>query len=103
MTEQEAIKEIKRWTGILMNAGSKCVAETAEAQDMAIAALEKQIAKKPICVQKPYSEEVGLNDEWNCPKCGAYVGYFTEAMYEPEQMEYCVECGQHIARDWSDI
>lgn len=66
-------------------------------------AKEKQIAKKPICVQKPYSEEVGINEEWNCPNCGAYVGYSTEAMDEPEQMEYCVECGQHIARDWSEI
>ena len=41
MTEQEAIKEVKRWTNILMSAGSKCVSETAEAQDMAIKALEK--------------------------------------------------------------
>ena len=32
MTEQEAIKEVKRWTNILMSAGSKCVSETAEAQ-----------------------------------------------------------------------
>lgn len=41
MTEKEAIKEIKRWTGILMNAGSQCVNETAEAQDMSIKALEE--------------------------------------------------------------
>ena len=41
MTEQEAIKEVKRWTSILMSAGSKCVSDTAEAQDMAINALEE--------------------------------------------------------------
>ena len=41
MTEQEAIKEVKRWTNILMSAGRKCVSETAEAQDMAINALEE--------------------------------------------------------------
>ena len=41
MTEQEAIKEVKRWTNILMSAGSKCVSETAEAQDKAIKALEE--------------------------------------------------------------
>ena len=41
MTEQEAIKEVKRWTNILMSAGSKCISETAEAQDMAIKALEE--------------------------------------------------------------
>ena len=101
MTEQEAIKYIKYLKRMFTDTGNKINENTA--CDIAISALENQIAKKPICVQKPYSEEVGLNDEWNCPKCGAYVGYFTEAMYEPEQMEYCVECGQHIARDWSDI
>ena len=36
MTEQEAIKEVKRWTSILMSDGRKCVSDTAEAQDMAI-------------------------------------------------------------------
>ncbi len=41
MTAQEAIQEIKRWTGILMNAGSQCVMDTAEAQEMAISALEE--------------------------------------------------------------
>lgn len=40
MTENEAIKEIKRWTEILLRAGSRCTTETAEAQDMAIKALE---------------------------------------------------------------
>ena len=48
MTEQEAIKEVKRWTSILLSAGAKCVSETAEAQDMAIKALEKQAEKKVI-------------------------------------------------------
>lgn len=41
MTEKEAIKEVKRWTSILLSAGAKCVSETAEAQDMAIKALEE--------------------------------------------------------------
>ena len=67
--------------------------------DMAIKALEKQIPKKPIRKEMPYSEETGFNEEWYCPVCGAYVGYFTEGMSEPEQMEYCNECGQHIAKD----
>lgn len=95
--------------------------ETIEMCDMAISALkevqqyreigtveecqearEKQIPKKPVCKPKPYNESVGFNDEWFCPSCGAYIGYFYEGMDEPEQMEYCNECGQHIARDWSD-
>ena len=65
-------------------------------------ALEKQTPKKPVCKEMPYSEEVGFNDEYYCPVCNSYVGYFTEGMSEPEQMEYCNECGQHIARDWSE-
>lgn len=65
-------------------------------------AVEKQIPKKPVCKPKPYNESVGFNEEWFCPSCGAYIGYFYEGMDEPEQMEYCNECGQHIARDWSD-
>ena len=65
-------------------------------------ARDKQVAKKPIYKEMPYSEEVGFNEEWHCPVCGAYIGYCTEGMSEPEQMEYCNECGQHIAKDWSD-
>lgn len=61
---------------------------------------EKSVAKKPTEKELPYSEEVGLNSEWHCPACGSYVGYFTEGMNEPEQMEYCNVCGQHIAKDW---
>lgn len=41
MTIDEVIKEIKRWTGILLSSGSQCSCETAEAQDMAIKALEE--------------------------------------------------------------
>ena len=66
------------------------------------AAVEKQNPVKPVCKPKPYNESVGFNEEWFCPSCGAYIGYFYEGMDEPEQMEYCNECGQHIARDWSD-
>lgn len=65
-------------------------------------AMEKQKPKKPVCKPMPYSEEVGFNEEWLCPTCGSYVGHFSEGMSEPEQMEYCNECGQHIARDWSE-
>ena len=70
--------------------------------NIAIEALEKQLAKKPICVPKSYSEELGFNDEIHCLSCGGYVGYFTEGMSEPEQMEYCCDCGQRIAKDWSE-
>lgn len=28
--------------------------------------------------------------------------FFMEGMSEPEQMEYCCDCGQRIAKDWSE-
>lgn len=85
----EALKEVRQYREI------GTVEECQEAR-------EKQIPKKPVCKPKPYNESVGFNEEWFCPSCGAYIGYFYEGMDEPEQMEYCNECGQHIARDWSD-
>ena len=79
----------------------KAIDDQPTIEDIQIA-INKQIPKKPIRKEMPYSEEVGFNDEWYCPTCNSYVGYFTEGMSEPEQMEYCNECGQHIARDWSE-
>ena len=111
MTEQEAIKEVKRWTNILMSAGSKCVSETAEAQDMAIkaleevqqyraigtpdecrAAVEKQKAKKPKLVTR-LREIIKF---YPCPFCSTPEKYI---QVYPNQ-KYCVECGQKL--DWSD-
>ena len=115
MTEQEAIKEVKRWTNILMSAGSKCVSETAEAQDMAIKALEeiqqyraigtidecreaveKQKAKKP----KEYEDKF-----YGCPTCGnillhKWEKYPTKLMDKKNGLPYCFGCGQKL--DWSD-
>ena len=105
MTEQEAIKEVKRWTNILMSAGSKCVSETAESQDMAIkaleevqqyraigtpeecrAAIEKQRVKKPIQITSTKMDgKIG-----KCPCCGSIIG---------EYMIWCDDCGQKL--DWS--
>ncbi len=59
-------------------------------------AREKQVAKKPIIK----GEEIGFSV--HCPNCDSYVGYLTEGMNEPEQMEYCNVCGQHIANDWEE-
>lgn len=93
MTEQEAIKEIKRWTGILMNAGSKCVAETAEAQDMAIAALEKQIAKKPIYKEAKYKEHKWRLDEGGKINHFAFVsGYCNGPVCERCHYSFCEHC-----------
>ena len=107
MTEQEAIKEVKRWTSILLSEGAKCVSETAEAQDMAIkaleeiqkyraigtpeecrAAVEKQKAKKPQKVLLLHG--TGYECKW----CG------NELSVNAFNGEYCHWCGQKL--DWSD-
>ena len=132
MTENEAIKHLQSYAEVVDNMIKYCkdfepkaditgYLEKKTVFAMAISALkevqqyreigiveecresrEKQMPKKPVCKPKPYNESVGFNEEWFCPSCGAYIGYFYEGMDEPEQMEYCNECGQHIARDWSD-
>lgn len=91
MNAEDAIKEIKRWTGILMSAGSQCVTNTAEAQEMAISALKKQIPQKP---KEKHYEEPGEAPiiKRVCP-CGCKI--------QPMQSSnYCRICGQ--ALDWSD-
>lgn len=112
MTEKEAIKEVKRWTSILMSAGSKCVSDTAEAQDMAInaleqvqqyreigtleerrAAVEKQNAKKPI-IEYEQTHDCVTEIEWKCPTCG--TNYIELAPCG----EWCCYCGTKL--DWSD-
>ena len=98
MTEiEETIKSLKE-----MFPKGLCEVNEYKMAQVAINALEKQIPKKPIEKVMPYSEEVGFNSEWHCPCCDSYIGYFTEGMSEPEQMEYCNNCGKHIAKDWSD-
>ena len=115
MTEQEAIKEIKEWGKILMSVGKECTAVTAEAQDMAIQALEdiqkyrtigtvdecrtameRQISKKPMYEGDGY-DDCGklIYDTWICPNCGK--------RYEVDYDDYdsCPNCGQRL--DWGDV
>ena len=112
MTEQEAIKEIKRWSRILMSAGKECTEVTAEAQDMAIQALEdiqkyrtigtveecrtareKQIPMKPM-YEGDCCDGSGrlIYDTWICPNCGERY----ELDYD--DYDFCTDCGQAI--DW---
>lgn len=96
MTNQEAIKEIKRWTRILMNAGSECVVRTAEAQEMAIQALEKQIPKKPNLYMNKQSI---MNNWWHCPCCNGVVGHriiTNKNVIDQMKKKYCTNCGQVI-------
>lgn len=122
MTEQKAIKHLENhlrylkenWKphpdyDVLESISMAISALEAEQRYRAIgtveecrAAVEKQNGKRPIEKEMPYSEVTGFNSEWHCPCCGSYIGFFTEGMSEPEQMEYCNNCGQHIAKAWSE-
>ena len=102
MTEGEAIKicntigfatSFSNPQGIPLNTTKE---ELAEAMRMAIQALEKQIAKKPI--MKQYFED--LEDEYLCcPTCGEIL---TDRIPADNKAFYfhCMNCGQKF--DWSD-
>ena len=64
--------------------------------EMAINALEKQIPKKPDCIE---------DKMWCCPVCDnhllhKWVKYPTELMPKTEGLPHCMSCGQRI--DWSE-
>lgn len=61
-----------------------------ESLDMALAALEKQVPKKPVKVDNP---GIRYTDTYRCPLCG---GNFTGTGIA----DYCYHCGQ--ALDWED-
>ena len=98
MTESEAIKELH---GIRPRGGI-IPQKRAEALDVAIQALEKQIPKKP---NKAIDSSWGVKKEAHtCPVCDYYL---TEVHFiAPQKIEsnkkitYCETCGQAI--DWSD-
>lgn len=62
-----------------------------------IAALEKQIPKKPIATTKE-KRSLGEYDDWQaCPSCKMSFGYCTRKY----DVTYCPKCGQAI--DWSEV
>ena len=81
MTENEAIEELHK----IRPRGGIIPQKRAEAIDVAIKALEKQIPKKP-----KERDCIGFNT-LACPGCEMAL-----YLYEP----YCDNCGQAI--DWSD-
>ena len=92
MTESEAIKELHK----IRPRGGIIQKKRADALDVAIQALEKQIAKKPI--MKQYFED--LEDEYLCcPTCGEIL---TDRIPADNKTFYfhCMNCGQKF--DWSD-
>lgn len=104
MTENEAVKIIREYSGLFPQARGED-----EALEMAIKALEevqkyraigtveecreavkKQTAKKPDYEGDGYSDGQLVYDTWICPSCGQHY----EVDYD--DYDYCPECGQHI-------
>ena len=92
MTENEAIKllEYIRKTGNGETPYVGCAQNIAI--EMAINALNKQIARKPDCIE---------DKMWCCPVCDnhllhKWVKYPTELMPKTEGLPYCMSCGQKI-------
>lgn len=90
MTESEAIEKLKNMRLFMQiedeNNDCKFTEDDYKANEMAINALEKQIAKKP-----KERDCIGFNT-LACPECKTAL-----YLYEP----YCDNCGQAI--DWSDV
>ena len=92
MTENEAIKELHE----IRPRGGIIPQKRAEAIDVAIKALEKQIAKKPEYEADGYADGELVYDYAKCPICGHDFEYGINDW----GCEYCSDCGQKL--DWSD-
>jgi hypothetical protein len=93
MTESEAIKELHK----IRPRGGIIPQKRAEALDVAIQALEKQIPKKPIF-------DYNLSDtlsKFHC-ECGKTIKVNHDAgiMDNNDAPNYCSDCGQKL--DWSE-
>ena len=99
MTESEAIKKLKDiLSECTESEESVCYVTGVDvpALEIAINALEKQIARKPVCIE---------DKMWCCPVCDnhllpKWVKYPTELMPKTEGLPHCMSCGQKI--DWSE-
>lgn len=99
MTESETIKKLKDILSECTESEEAVCYVTnvdAPAFQMAIKALNKQIAMKPDCIE---------DKMWCCPVCDnhllpKWVKYPTELMPKTEGLPHCMSCGQKI--DWSE-
>ena len=94
MTESEAKKEIEH--NVFCNTDNFEMTISKECYKTIINALNKQIARKPVCIE---------DKMWCCPVCDNYllhkwVKYPTELMPKTEGLPYCMSCGQKI--DWNE-
>ena len=93
MTESEAKKEIEH--NVYCNTDNYEMTISKECYKTIINALNKQIARKPVCIE---------NKMWCCPVCDnhllpKWVKYPTELMPKTEGLPHCMSCGQKI--DWN--
>lgn len=88
MTENEAIKELHK----IRHRGGIIPQKRAEALDVAIQALEKQIPTK---VQLRHIRKFDGFDEGECPTCGWTVSRDCDGADN-----FCLDCGQKL--DWGD-
>ena len=89
MTEREAITKLKRKAYRTTCYGDKVLEH--EENLVAIEALEKQIAKKPV---KSENQVVRYVNTYYCPICNLGITGTNIA-------KWCYHCGQKI--DWSDV
>ena len=87
MTIEEAIKQLE------LNR-PPAYTELREAIDMAIAAMEKQIPKKPF---KPFGTH-----SYKCSNCWKFVAHEVDDNFDLANLaEWCPYCGQKI--NWSEV
>lgn len=86
MTESEAIKELHEIRSVCTIIPQK----RAEAIDIAIDALKKQIPIEPYIEGDGYADGYLVYDTWVCPNCETHY----EINYD--DYDYCPHCGQHI-------
>lgn len=88
MTESEAIKELHA----IRPRGGIIPEKRAEALDLAIKALEKQILKKPEYEGDGYADGELVYDYAKCPMCGHDFEYGINDW----GCKYCSDCGQKL-------
>ena len=93
MTESEAINELHK----IRPRGGIIPQKRAEALDVAIQALEKQIPKKPRKTDS-YRGVLKKVYAYVCPTCGNAC--LEKYMNERQNTMFCWNCGQKL--DWSD-
>lgn len=94
MTESEALKFINERIDFIKANYNYGTADYREALELSAMAIDKQIPKKPDCIE---------DKMWCCPVCDnnllhKWIKYPTRLMPKSEGLPYCMSCGQAI--DW---